>query len=35
MKIGVPREIHPDENRVAATPQTTEQLIKLGFAVAI
>ena len=35
MKIGIPREIHPDENRVAATPQTTEQLIKLGFTVAI
>ncbi len=35
MKIGIPREIHPDENRVAATPQTTEQLIKLGFSVAI
>jgi len=35
MKIGIPREIHPGENRVAATPQTTGQLIKLGFTVAV
>ena len=35
MKIGVPREIHVGENRVATTPQAAEQLIKLGFSVAI
>jgi NAD(P) transhydrogenase subunit alpha len=35
MKIGVPREIHPGECRVAATPETAEKLIKLGFTVAI
>ena len=35
MKIGVPKEVHPGEKRVAATPDTVEQIIKLGFAVAI
>ena len=35
MKIGVPREIHPGESRVAATPESAEKLIKLGFSVAL
>jgi NAD(P) transhydrogenase subunit alpha len=35
MKIGAPREVHPQECRVAITPDTAEQLEKLGFAVAI
>jgi len=35
MKIGAPREVHPGENRVAVTPDTAEQLHKLGFSVAI
>ncbi len=35
MKIGVPKEIHAGEKRVAATPDVAKQLIKLGFAVAI
>jgi NAD(P) transhydrogenase subunit alpha len=35
MKIGVPKEIHPEEKRVAATPQTIEWLKKLGFSVAV
>ncbi|MDE3012284.1 MAG: Re/Si-specific NAD(P)(+) transhydrogenase subunit alpha [Pseudomonadota bacterium] len=35
MKIGVPREVHAGERRVAATPETVQQLIKLGFAVSI
>jgi len=35
MKIGAPREVHPDECRVAVTPETAEQLQKLGFSVAI
>ena len=35
MKIGVPREVHPGENRVAATPESAEKLIKLGFTVTI
>ena len=35
MKIGIPREIHTGENRVATTPDAAEQLIKLGFSIAI
>jgi H+-translocating NAD(P) transhydrogenase subunit alpha len=35
MKIGAPREVHPQERRVAITPDTAEQLQKLGFSVAI
>ena len=34
-KIGIPREIHPGEKRVAATPQTILKLKKLGFDVAV
>ena len=33
--IGIPKEIHPGEKRVAATPQTILKLRKLGFAVQI
>jgi NAD(P) transhydrogenase subunit alpha len=35
VKIGVPREVHENEARVAATPDSVTQLIKLGFAVAV
>jgi H+-translocating NAD(P) transhydrogenase subunit alpha len=35
MKVAVPREIHPAERRVAATPETVKRLIKLGFEVSI
>jgi NAD(P) transhydrogenase subunit alpha len=35
MKVGIPREIRPDERRVAATPETVERLIGLGFDVAV
>lgn len=35
MKIGIPREVHPGENRVATTPEVAEKLIKLGFQIAI
>src|SRR3972149_10539842 len=35
MKIGVPREVYPGENRVATTPEAAEKLIKLGFSIAI
>ena len=35
MKIGVPKEIHPGEKRVATTPEAAEQIIKLGFAVCV
>jgi NAD(P) transhydrogenase subunit alpha len=35
IKIGVPKEIHPGERRVAATPETVMRLRKLGFEVAV
>lgn len=35
MRIGVPKESLSGENRVAATPNSVKQLIKLGFDVAI
>ncbi|OON41150.1 NAD(P) transhydrogenase subunit alpha [Izhakiella australiensis] len=35
MIIGVPKERWPDERRVAATPKTVEQLLKLGFQVVV
>jgi proton-translocating NAD(P)+ transhydrogenase subunit alpha len=35
MKIGVPKEIHAGERRVATTPAVVKQLSKLGFSVAI
>ena len=35
MKIGIPKEIHTGEKRVATTPEAAEQIIKLGFAIAI
>jgi len=31
MKIGIPKEIHKGEQRVAATPDSAAKLIKLGF----
>ncbi len=34
-QIGIPKEIHPGEKRVAATPQTILKLKKLGFDVAV
>jgi NAD(P) transhydrogenase subunit alpha len=33
--IGVPRETHPGETRVAATPKTVEQLVALGYDVVV
>ncbi len=35
MQIGIPREVSAGETRVAATPKTVAQLIKLGFSVAV
>ena len=35
MKIGIPKEIHSGEKRVATTPTVAEQIIKLGFEVNI
>ena len=34
-KIGIPKEIYPNECRVAATPDTAKKLQKLGFEVLI
>lgn len=31
MKIGVPKEIHEGEKRVATTPEAAEKIIKMGF----
>ncbi|NND59138.1 MAG: Re/Si-specific NAD(P)(+) transhydrogenase subunit alpha [Gammaproteobacteria bacterium] len=33
MRIGVPREIHPNERRVATTPEVVPRLIDLGYTV--
>ncbi|QFY42378.1 Re/Si-specific NAD(P)(+) transhydrogenase subunit alpha [Candidatus Methylospira mobilis] len=35
MRIGVPKEIHTGEKRVATTPEVAEKLQKLGFTVAV
>ena len=35
MRIGVPKEIHRGERRVAATPDSVKELIKLGFTVTV
>lgn len=35
MKIGIPKEILPHENRVAATPETVGRLVALGFQVVV
>ena len=35
MKIGIPREVHPGEKRVAMSPGVAKRLLGLGFAVAI
>lgn len=35
MRIGVPKEIHSGERRVAVTPETVGRLLKLGFHVTI
>lgn len=35
MRIGVPKEAHDGERRVATTPEVAAQLIKLGFSVAV
>lgn len=35
MRIGVPREIHAGERRVATTPDVASQLIEMGFSVAV
>ncbi|MCQ8208061.1 NAD(P)(+) transhydrogenase (Re/Si-specific) subunit alpha, partial [Cutibacterium acnes subsp. acnes] len=35
MIIGIPRELLPGENRVAATPTTVPALLKLGYEVVV
>ena len=35
MRIGIPKEVHDGEKRVATTPDVTKQLIKLGFEVSV
>ncbi|MEO5334484.1 MAG: Re/Si-specific NAD(P)(+) transhydrogenase subunit alpha [Magnetococcus sp. YQC-5] len=35
MQIGIPREIYPGERRVAASPESVKQFIKLGFSVLV
>ncbi|HIK37346.1 MAG: Re/Si-specific NAD(P)(+) transhydrogenase subunit alpha [Geminocystis sp.] len=35
LKIGIPKEIYPNERRVAATPDTAAKLQKLGFTVLV
>ncbi len=35
MKIGIPREVHQGERRVAATPESVKKLQKLGFDIVI
>ncbi|WP_029069410.1 Re/Si-specific NAD(P)(+) transhydrogenase subunit alpha [Jonesia quinghaiensis] len=35
MRIGVPREVSPDQRLIAATPQTVQQLITLGYDVVV
>ncbi len=35
MQIGIPKESLKNENRVAATPKSVEQLLKLGFTVSV
>ncbi|MFK5947977.1 MAG: Re/Si-specific NAD(P)(+) transhydrogenase subunit alpha [Methylococcales bacterium] len=35
MRIGIPKEVHSGEKRVATTPAIAEQIIKLGFEVSV
>ena len=35
LQIGVPREVYPNEKRVATVPEVVEKLIKQGFRVAV
>lgn len=35
MKVGIPKEVHLGERRVAATPETVKKLEKLGFEVVV
>lgn len=35
MRIGIPKEVHPGERRVAGTPKTVKKLIEMGFEVIV
>ncbi len=35
MRIGIPKEAQAGETRVAATPNTVEQMVKLGYEVVV
>ena len=35
MQLGVPKELHPGENRVAMTPETAKKLVRLGATVLV
>lgn len=35
MRVGIVREVHPEERRVAATPRTVQRLRELGFGVIV
>lgn len=35
MKIGIPKETHPGEKRVATTPDVAAQIMKLGFSISV
>ncbi|MDZ7961887.1 MAG: Re/Si-specific NAD(P)(+) transhydrogenase subunit alpha [Aulosira sp. DedQUE10] len=35
MKVGIPKEVYPGEQRVAVTPDTAKRLLKLGFDVLV
>jgi NAD(P) transhydrogenase subunit alpha len=35
MRIGIPKEIHAGEKRVATVPEVAEKLIKLGFSITV
>ncbi|VAX09078.1 NAD(P) transhydrogenase alpha subunit [hydrothermal vent metagenome] len=35
MNIGIPKEVHEGEKRVAATPETVERILKLGFTMTV
>ena len=35
MKVGIPKEIYPNERRVAATPEVVQKIRKLGLEVVV
>lgn len=35
LKVGVPKEVYPEEKRVALTPEGVDRLVKAGFEVLV